>query len=127
MQPTMPSNNSRPSSEPGEFATLGDPQFLSARAWLRERLQALPEHHADRARLQRAYDAMTREFDRRASRSWTQLLTSGSEIRKAQPMDDNARLLAIEVLLAEPEAINDILETELYLLREKLQPQPHCP
>lgn len=34
-------------------------------------------------------------------------------------MDDNARLLAIAVLLADPEAINDILETELYLLREK--------
>jgi hypothetical protein len=39
-------------------------------------------------------------------------------------MDDNARLLAIEVLLADPETINDILETELYLLREKLEPQP---
>jgi hypothetical protein len=39
-------------------------------------------------------------------------------------MDDNARLLAIAVLLAEPEAINDILETELYILREKLQAQP---
>jgi hypothetical protein len=38
-------------------------------------------------------------------------------------MDDSARLLAIEVLLADPETINDILETELYLLREKLQPQ----
>jgi hypothetical protein len=37
-------------------------------------------------------------------------------------MDDKARLLAVEVLLADPEAINDILETELYLLREKLQP-----
>ena len=38
-------------------------------------------------------------------------------------MEDNARLLAIAVLLAEPEAINDILETELYLLRDRLQPQ----
>ena len=38
-------------------------------------------------------------------------------------MEDNARLLAIAVLLADPEAINDILETELYLLRDKLQPQ----
>jgi hypothetical protein len=35
-------------------------------------------------------------------------------------MDDNARLLAIEVLLADPETINDILE----MLREKLEPQP---
>jgi hypothetical protein len=39
-------------------------------------------------------------------------------------MDDNARLLAIGVLLADPETINDILETELYLLREKLEPEP---
>lgn len=72
MQPVMPSSNPRSSIEPGEFATLDDPQFLSARARLRERLEALTEHHADRARLQLAYDAMTREFDRRASRSWTQ-------------------------------------------------------
>lgn len=39
-------------------------------------------------------------------------------------MDDNARLLAIAVLLSDPEEINDILETELYLLRDKLQLQP---
>lgn len=39
-------------------------------------------------------------------------------------MEHNARLLAIAVLLADPEVINDILETELYLLRDKLQGQP---
>ena len=38
--------------------------------------------------------------------------------------DRHARLLAIAVLLSEPEEINDILETELYLLRDKLQLQP---
>jgi hypothetical protein len=33
-----------------------------------------------------------------------------------------ARLLAVEVLLAEPEALrNDALEADLYLLRERLQ------
>jgi hypothetical protein len=39
-------------------------------------------------------------------------------------MDDlkRARLLAIEVLLADPEALcNDALETDLYLLRDQLQ------
>jgi hypothetical protein len=61
-----------PSSEPGEFGALDDPQFLSARARLRKRLEELPERHPDRVRLQLTYDAMTREFDRRASRSWTQ-------------------------------------------------------
>ena len=124
MKPTMPSSKPMSSTEPSEFATLDDPQFLSARARLRQRLEDLPERHVDRARFQLAYDAMTREFDRRASRSWTQSASLPGEIRKAQPMDDNARLLAIEVLLADPETINDILETELYLLREKLQPQP---
>jgi hypothetical protein len=38
-------------------------------------------------------------------------------------MDDDLRkrLLAIEVLLQEPEDISDALETELYALRDKLQ------
>jgi hypothetical protein len=38
------------------------------------------------------------------------------------PMDDytRKRLLAIEVLLEEPNEINDILETELYVLRDRL-------
>ena len=37
-------------------------------------------------------------------------------------MDDytRKRLLAIEVLLEEPEEINDILETELHALRDRL-------
>jgi hypothetical protein len=38
-------------------------------------------------------------------------------------MDDytRKRLLAIEILLEEPNEINDILETELYALRDRLQ------
>jgi hypothetical protein len=57
---------------PNDFAGMDDLQFLSARARLRQRLEDLRESHADRTELQWAYDAMTREFDRRASRSWTQ-------------------------------------------------------
>jgi hypothetical protein len=35
--------------------------------------------------------------------------------------DTRARLLAVEVLLADPEALgNDALETDLYLLRDQL-------
>ena len=44
-------------------------------------------------------------------------------------MDDlkRARLLAVEVLLAEPEALdNDALETDLYILRDQLQPELSC-
>lgn len=57
---------------PADFTELDDPQFLSARARLRQRLAELPEDHADRAELQLVYEAMTSEFDRRARRSWTQ-------------------------------------------------------
>ena len=32
-----------------------------------------------------------------------------------------ARLLAIEILLAEPETLGDVLESCLYILREKLR------
>ncbi len=36
-------------------------------------------------------------------------------------MDDTARLLAVEVLLADPETLgNDALETDLYILRDRL-------
>jgi hypothetical protein len=43
-------------------------------------------------------------------------------------MDDlkRARLLAVEVLLADPEALhNDALETDLYILRDQLHPEPN--
>ena len=40
-------------------------------------------------------------------------------------MDDTARLLAVEVLLADPEALgNDALETDLYILRDQLRGTP---
>jgi hypothetical protein len=39
-----------------------------------------------------------------------------------------ARLLAVEVLLAEPEALgNDALETDLYLLRDELRAAVDAP
>jgi hypothetical protein len=37
--------------------------------------------------------------------------------------DLRKRLLAIEVLLEVPEDLNDVLESELYALRDKLQAQ----
>jgi hypothetical protein len=39
---------------------------------------------------------------------------------------NRARLLAVEVLLADPDALgNDALETDLYILRDQLQTQPN--
>ena len=38
---------------------------------------------------------------------------------------DAARMLAVEILLAEPEALDDdVLESSLYILREKLRAAP---
>jgi hypothetical protein len=38
---------------------------------------------------------------------------------------DTARMLAVEILLAEPEALDDdVLESSLYILREKLRAAP---
>jgi hypothetical protein len=40
-------------------------------------------------------------------------------------MDARARLLAVEVLLADPESLgNDALETDLYILRDQLRASP---
>ena len=40
-------------------------------------------------------------------------------------MDAHARLLAVEVLLADPESLgNDALETDLYILRDQLRARP---
>jgi hypothetical protein len=37
-------------------------------------------------------------------------------------MDAHARLLAVEILLADPESLgNDALETDLYILRDQLR------
>jgi hypothetical protein len=54
MQPTI-----HP-SELADFAKLDGPQFLAARARLRQLLEDLPQNHADRTELELAYDAMTR-------------------------------------------------------------------
>jgi hypothetical protein len=40
-------------------------------------------------------------------------------------MDARTRLLAVEVLLADPESLgNDALETDLYILRDQLRAVP---
>ena len=46
---------------------------------------------------------------------------SAAAVSEALPRDA-ARMLAVEILLAEPESLgDDVLETCLYLLREKLR------
>jgi hypothetical protein len=91
--------------------------LLNMRAHMRSELERLPENSAARAALIRVYDASTEEVTDRARRAWTRC-----DLRETQMDDDlRKRLLAIEVLLQEPEDISDALETELYALRDKLQ------
>jgi hypothetical protein len=53
-----------------DYTQLDDPELFEERRHMREKLERLPAHHADRARLARQFDAMTEEFDRRARSAW---------------------------------------------------------
>jgi hypothetical protein len=59
-------------SEPDDFRELDDPAFLAERARLRGLLQHVSANAVDRARLERLYEAMNQEFDRRARIAWTE-------------------------------------------------------
>lgn len=52
------------------FLRLDDPAFLAERARVRERLARLPDNAEGRAELERLYEAMNLEFDRRAAAAW---------------------------------------------------------
>jgi hypothetical protein len=54
-----------------DFSGLDDPTFLTARACLREQLENGPSNAPDRAGMERRYEAMNDEFDRRATAAWT--------------------------------------------------------
>jgi hypothetical protein len=100
-----------------DFTRLDDSALLSMRAQMRAELERLPANSAARAALIRVYDASTEEVTDRARKAWAR-----TELGETQMDDDlRKRLLAIEVLLQEPEDISDALETELYSLRDKLQ------
>jgi hypothetical protein len=59
-----------PSTEQIDFRRLTDPDFLAERKRVREALESAPEQSPVRAGLVARYDAMSAEFDRRASRAW---------------------------------------------------------
>ena len=82
---------------------MSDPEFLAERKRVRETLEALTER----------YRVINVEFDRRA----------GATVGISQPgIIALPRLLAVEVLLTEPEALgDDVLEACLYILRDRLR------
>jgi hypothetical protein len=58
------------STEQDDFRLLADPDFLAERRRVREALEHAPERSPGRTRLAARYEAMSAEFDRRASRAW---------------------------------------------------------
>ena len=58
--------------EPTDFRKLDDPAFLAEWARIRTELEHVPEKAVERAELERVYEAMTVEFDRRARQAWTE-------------------------------------------------------
>jgi hypothetical protein len=119
----------------GNFTDLDDPAFLAELARVRGLLEHQPENSMDRAELEPVYEARTEEFCRRASIAWAAGPSTGQttgQQGRTRTMSNPpglvtlhshaARLLATEVLLSDPEALaDDVLESCLYLLRDRLQ------
>ena len=55
-----------------DLSELDDPAFMTEYGKLRAELEHPPVNAADRAGLERRYQELAREFDRRASAAWTQ-------------------------------------------------------
>lgn len=95
-----------------DLAQLDDPAFLAERKRMREELEHTPANAA-RPDLTALYQRINDGFDREST---PQMGTSqlGTTVLP--------RLLAVEVLLAEPEALqDDCLESCLYMLRDRLR------
>jgi hypothetical protein len=87
------------SQPPIPLTDLDDSTLISQRSEIRAALEMLPPNSHATKTLVEQYDALNEEFGRRVA--W-----------------------AVDMLLADPEALgNDALETDLYLLREKLREQ----
>ena len=58
-------------SEPADFTTMSDPDFLAERRRVREQLEHMPGQSVEHARLVTLRAAMDEEFDRRARAAWS--------------------------------------------------------
>ena len=107
-----------------DVSAMSDPDFLALRRRVREELEHTPEHEVGPEFAAR-YRELDEEFLRRASLAWTQAASGLGEptmTELATTHSDAARLLAVEVLLANPEALHDdCLESCLYLLKDRLE------
>ena len=106
-----------------DFSRLDDPQFLDERRRVREELEHTSKHAAS-AGLAARYAALNAEFDRRAAAVWNPggraVSTAEADFWSLPP--HAARVEAVEILLADPQALgDDVLESCLYVLRAKLR------
>jgi hypothetical protein len=53
-----------------DYTKLDDPELFAKCRQVREKIELLPPHHADRMRLEWQLSDMTEEFDRRARSAW---------------------------------------------------------
>ena len=110
-----------------DITTMDDPQFLAERRRVREELDGLPPHQANEAltaRYRKLNDDSCAAPASHGHRPARRATVNSTPATIALPADA-ARLLAVEVLLADPEALcNDALEGDLYILRDQLRATP---
>ena len=93
--------------EDTRISCLDDFEVIAERRVVSDAIAALTEK----------YRRLCREMTRRETLRWMLLVSPFT--RLSAPA---ARMLAVEVLLADPEALgDDVLESSLYLLRERLR------
>jgi hypothetical protein len=108
-----------------DFTKMTDPEFLAERRRVREQLEHTPEFEVSAALTER-YELLNEEFLRRADLMGRWQVNATQAI--ATLPRDAARMLAVEILLADPESLgDDVLEPYLYLLRERLRANAQRP
>jgi hypothetical protein len=68
-------------SEPPDYTTMSDPEFLAERRRIREQLAHAPGESATRLRLAALHAALDEEFDRRARAAWSRDATGPANPR----------------------------------------------
>ena len=107
-------------SESDDFTKLDDLEFLAARRRVRDALDATPPGEASPE-----LSGPLSGHERGVLQAGADIVGGGAVSAAAMIEDlprDAARMLAVEILLAEPESLgDDVLESCLYVLREKLR------
>lgn len=93
---------------------MDDSTLISRRQEIRAQLERLPPHSAGHSDLQAIYDQSTEVVSERARAAWM------AGLAMAENNTARVRLLAVEMLLAYPDTLNNALETDLWLLRDQL-------